>query len=172
MTPKALTAQANKLKKADLVKEFIKVKEQAAILQEQNTTAQHQIITLQRQFDAMRMRSDRQTDAVKYFADRYGISAEELVQLGLANGVVNNNGELEPIFTTEADLMGALKDDNITKQTAVKFRHLKKEVVAHFTAVNAILDRMDELGRKNHLSKEDYRKFNEYKRDVMNLVGR
>lgn len=112
-------------------------------------------------------------DAVSLFRDRYGISAIELSQLGLGTFIAGDKDK-SPVC-----VLGSLEDakDAIdftmkNQATAAKFRQLKAHFQQHQQAVTVLLDELNRLGARNHVTKEDLRKIRELRDILSGLIGR
>jgi hypothetical protein len=90
-------------------------------------------------------------------AEREGVSVDEIIQLGLAVGH-GQPGNVATVPFNPNDPAHVLLGDVSGKATEAKFRNLKAAFRNHKLGVEALLAEMDDLGKRNHLSREDYRK--------------
>lgn len=66
----------------------------------------------------------------------------------------------------------ALEKFNDAQAARAMSRNTKHHFRAYQAAVKVILDRLDQLGRKNHVTKEDLRKLRELRIDLGNQINR
>ena len=134
---KRLTAKYDEMASASL----------SASVEMQN--AEREIERLQKQVKAEQFRADSAQDAIAILTERYGISAHELRQLQVADMKKKdgaNNGEVEALFDHDlTDPLAALNAGNDFKQTAGKFRQLRKAFVSYQIGVTSIFDRLEKL---------------------------
>lgn len=118
-------------------------------------------------------------DAVKMLVERGAISAIEVAQLNLGRYVPAVKDEkgveiIPPTIEFEAPTHGKSAVDFGMKSqaTETKFRQLKQHFQQHQAAVSKILDGLNEIGRKNAVTKEDIRRLRELRETVSNILMR
>ncbi len=112
-------------------------------------------------------------DAVKMLVERGAISAIEVAQLNLGRYVPGAE-DLPPTIEFEAPTHGKSAVDFGMKSQAseAKFRQVKQHFQQYQAAVSKILDGLNEIGRKNAVTKEDIRRLRELRETVSNILMR
>lgn len=112
-------------------------------------------------------------DAVNLFRERYGISAIELSQLGLGTFIPGDKDKSPMcVLGSLEDAKDAIEFTMKNQATAAKFRQLKAHFQQHQQAVTVLLDELNRLGARNHVTKEDLRKIRELRDTLSGLIGR
>lgn len=127
----------------------------------------------EKRLDLQKLQMLNFVDAVALFRDRYGISAIELSQLGLGPFIPGDK-EKSPmcVLGTLEDAKDAIDFTMKNQATAAKFRQLKAHFHQHQQAVTVLLDELNRLGARNHVTKEDLRKIRELRDTLSGLIGR
>jgi hypothetical protein len=132
-----------------------------------------EVSDLRGQLDAARSRELHLIDAIAICAVRANMPAEELAQLGVAQLVKGENGEPDGVsWYTLDDLVVASSFAMKQQATVAKFRQLKDHFVVHQRAVTAILDKLQELSRRNYLTATDLRDVQALREDLAHLIKR
>ena len=114
-------------------------------------------------------------DAARSLLERANCSPEEANQLGIAGFKIEIIDGKQVATMGEFDfhdMREMLMHSDLDKATKAQFRIVKKCFVDYQNAIKVILDRMEKLGKKNHVSREDYRKLRELREDLSNTIRR
>lgn len=114
-------------------------------------------------------------DAVKMLVERGALSAIECAQLNLGTFIpANKEAGLPPSIQFGDVTEGKTSVDFGMKSqaTEAKYRQTKEHFQRYQSAVGVMLDRLNDLGKANHVTKEDLRKLRELRLDLSKQIKR
>lgn len=114
-------------------------------------------------------------DAVKMLVERGALSAVEVAQLNLGTFIpANADAGLPPSIEFGDVTEGKTSIDFGMKSqaTEAKYRQTKEHFQRYQSAVGVMLDRLNDLGKANHVTKEDLRKLRQLREDLSAQIKR
>lgn len=112
-------------------------------------------------------------DAVKMLVERGALSAIECAQLNLGTFIPGVDGLPPSIEFGDVTEGKTSVDFGMKSQaTEAKYRQTKEHFQRYQSAVGVMLDRLNDLGKANHVTKEDLRKLRELRLDLSKQIKR